>query len=144
MEEDVEPKDEDGVDGWGVCGWYGWVGGLGAVDASSIFGLVRRAGAFAPVLPTFDLVSRMQLPQQYRDNVHFLRSASSSRHKTMVGGGLARASALCVGFSVSGATIAPGSCARPSHSWISRLLISSLSLGISSLFCRVTQCMSDM
>ncbi len=26
MEEDVEPKDEDGVDGWGVCGWDGWVG----------------------------------------------------------------------------------------------------------------------
>jgi hypothetical protein len=42
MEEDVEPKDEDGVDGRGVCGWDRWVGGLGAVDASSIFGLVRR------------------------------------------------------------------------------------------------------
>ncbi len=53
MEEDVEPKDEDGVDGRGVCGWDGWVGGLGAVGASSIFGLVRRAGAFAAVLPTF-------------------------------------------------------------------------------------------
>jgi hypothetical protein len=44
MEEDVEPKDEDGVDGRGFCGWDGWVGGLGAVDASSIFGLVLRAG----------------------------------------------------------------------------------------------------
>jgi hypothetical protein len=29
MVEDVEPKDEDGVDGRGVCGWDGWVGGLG-------------------------------------------------------------------------------------------------------------------
>jgi hypothetical protein len=46
MEEDVEPKDEDGVDGRGGCGWDGWVGGLGAVGASSIFGLVRRSGAF--------------------------------------------------------------------------------------------------
>ena len=25
MEEDVKPKDEDGVDGRGVCGWDGWV-----------------------------------------------------------------------------------------------------------------------
>jgi hypothetical protein len=44
MEEDVEPKDEDGVDGRGASGWNGWVGGLGAVDDSSIFGLVRRTG----------------------------------------------------------------------------------------------------
>jgi hypothetical protein len=60
MEEDVEPKDEDGVDGWGVYGCDGWVGGLGAVGASPIFGMVRRAGAFAVVLPTFVLVSRMK------------------------------------------------------------------------------------
>jgi hypothetical protein len=91
--------------------------GLGAVGASSIFGLVRRAGAFAAVHSTFVLVSRMQLAQQYRGNGHFLSAASSSRHKAMVGA-LARASA---------------------HSWISRLLTSSLSLGISSLFCRATQ-----
>ena len=122
MEEDVKPKDEDGVVRWGVCGWDGWVCGLGAVGASPIFGLVRRAGAFAVVLPTFLLVSRMQLAQQYRGNGHFLSAASSSRHETMVGGALARASALCVGLGVSGATIVSGSCARPSHSWISRLL----------------------
>ena len=53
MEEDVKPKDEDGIDGRGVCGWDGWVCVLGVVGASSIFGLVRRAGAFAAVLPTF-------------------------------------------------------------------------------------------
>ena len=141
MEEDVEPKDEDGVDGRGVCGWDGWVGGLGAVGASSIFGLVRRAGAFAEVLPTFVLVSRMQLAQQYRGNGHLLSAVSSSRHKAMIGGALATASALRVGLGVGGATIVPGSCARPSHSWIYRLLTSSLSLGISSLFCRATQCM---
>jgi hypothetical protein len=47
MEEDVKPKDQDGVDGWGVCGWDGWVCGLGAVDASLVFGLVRGAGAFS-------------------------------------------------------------------------------------------------
>ncbi len=31
MEEDVEPKDEDRVDGRGFCGWDGWVGGLSVV-----------------------------------------------------------------------------------------------------------------
>ena len=38
MEEDVQPKDEDGVDGRGVCGWDGWVCGLGVVGASLAFG----------------------------------------------------------------------------------------------------------
>ncbi len=37
------------------------MGGLGAVGASSIFGLVRRAGSFDTVLPTFVLVSRINL-----------------------------------------------------------------------------------
>ena len=53
MEEDVDPKDEDGVDDRGVYGGDGWVCGLGVVDTSSIFGLVRGAGAFTTVLPTF-------------------------------------------------------------------------------------------
>jgi hypothetical protein len=96
MEEDVEPKDEDGVDGRGVCGWDGWVGGLGAVGTSSIFGLVRGTGTFATVLPTFVLVSRMQFVKQYRGHVHFLSAVSSSRRETMVGGSLPRASALRV------------------------------------------------
>jgi hypothetical protein len=106
---------------------------LGAVGASLIFGLIRGAGAFAAVLPTFVLLPRMQLAQQYRGNGHFLSAASSSRHEAMVGGALARASALRVGLGVSGAAIVSGSCVRPSHSWISRLLTSSLSLGISRL-----------
>jgi hypothetical protein len=72
MEEDVEPKDEDGVGGRGVYGWDGWACGLGVVDTSSIFGLVRRTGTYATVFPTFALVSRMQLVQQHRDNGHFL------------------------------------------------------------------------
>jgi hypothetical protein len=118
-----------------------WVCDLGAVVVSSIFGWVRGVGSFAEVLQTFVLVSRMHLAQQYRDNDHFLSAASSSRRETMVGGSLTRASALRVGLGVSGATIVPGSCARPTYSWISRLLTSSLSLGISSLLFRVTQCM---
>jgi hypothetical protein len=108
MVEDVEPKDEDGVDGRGVCGWDGWVGGLGAVGASSIFVLVRRAGVFTTVLPTFVLVSRMQFAQQYRGNGHFLSAASSSRRETMVSGSLARASTLRVDLGVGGSVITSG------------------------------------
>ena len=60
MEEDVEPKDDDGVDGRGVCGWEGSVCGWGAVGASPIFGLVRRNGTFDTDLSTFVLVSRFK------------------------------------------------------------------------------------
>jgi hypothetical protein len=119
----------------------GWVCDLGTVVASSIFGWIRGDGSFTVVLPTFVLVSRMKLAQLYRGNGHFLSAESSSRHKTMVGGTLTRTSALRVDLGVSGTTIVSGSCVRPSHSWIFRLLTSSLSLGISSLFCRTTQCM---
>jgi hypothetical protein len=114
---------------------------LGAVGASLIFGLIRGAGAFAAVLPTFVLVSRIQFAQRYRGNATSFSAASSSRLEAMVGGALARALAFRVGLGVSGATIVFGSFARPSHSRISRLLTSSLSQGISSLFCRATQCM---
>ena len=58
MEEDVEPEDEDGVDGRGIYGWDGWVGDLGVVDVSSIFGLIRGSGSFTTVSPTFVLVSK--------------------------------------------------------------------------------------
>ena len=119
---------------WRVCG-------LGAVGASLVFGLIRGAGAFPAVLPTFVLVSRLQLAQRYRGFGHFLSAASSSRLQTMVGGALVRASAFRFGLGVSGATIVSGSCAHPSHSWMSCLLTSSLSLGVSSLFCRAPQCM---
>jgi hypothetical protein len=87
-----------------------------------IFGLIRRSGVFAAVLPTFVLLPRMQLAQQYRDHDHFLSAASSSGHETMVGGVLTRVSAWRVGLGVSGATIVSGSCVLPSHSWISRFV----------------------
>jgi hypothetical protein len=65
-------------------------------DTSSIFGLVRRSGAFTTVIPTFVLVSRMKLTQQYRDNGHFLNGVSSSRRETMVGDSLTRVSVFRV------------------------------------------------
>jgi hypothetical protein len=106
-----------------------------------VFGLVRGSGTFATVLPSFSLVSRMPLAQDNRGFGHFFRSVSSSRREAMVGVTLARVSAFRVGLGVSGSTIVSGSCAYPSHLWISRVLTSSSSLGISSLFCRETQCM---
>ncbi len=69
----------------------GWVCCLGAVGASLTFGVVRGAGAFAAVLPTFVLVSGIQLAQRYRGNTATSFSAvSSSRREAMVGGALAR------------------------------------------------------
>ncbi len=78
MEEDVEPKDEDGVDGRGVSGWDGWVRGLGSVVVSLIFGLVRGSGAFTSVIPAFVLGSRIQLAKRYRDNATSFSTSSSS------------------------------------------------------------------
>ena len=75
-----------------------------------------------------------------RVNTTSFSAVSSSRLEEMVDGDLVRSSAFRVGLGVSGATIVSGSCTRPSHSRISRVLTSSLSLGVSSLFCRGTQC----
>ncbi len=119
----------------------GWVCGLGVVDTSLVFGLVRGTGAFATVLPSFTFVSRMPFAQDNHDFDHFFSATSSSRREGMVGCDLVRASTFLVVLGVSGATIVSGSCACPSHLWISLVLTSSSSLGISSLFCRVTQCM---
>jgi hypothetical protein len=97
MEEDVEPRDEDGVDGRGVCRWDGWVGGLGTVGASSLFGLVRGTGVFDEVLPTFVSVQEYN-SRNDRDNDTSFSTVSSSRRETMLGGTLTRASAFRVGL----------------------------------------------
>jgi hypothetical protein len=70
-------------DGWvcdlgavGVSLIFGLIRGTGSlVGDSLIFGLIRGVGDFVAVLPTFVLVSRMKLAQQYRVNGHFLNSA---------------------------------------------------------------------
>jgi hypothetical protein len=111
------------------------------VESTSRVSHIHYPRVYVAVLPTWVLVSRMQLAQRYRGFGYFLSAASSSRLKTMVGGALVKASAFRFGLGVSGATIVSGSCARPLQSWMSCLLTSSLSLGISRLFCRATQCM---
>ncbi len=94
----------------------GWVCGLGAVGASLVFGLVRGTGAFAAVLPSFVLVSKMPFAHHSRGFATSFSASSSLRRETMVGGALARASAFRVGLGVGGAVIAPGLRARPLHS----------------------------
>ena len=104
-------------------------------DTMSIFGLARRAGAFAGGLMTFALVSGFQLAEHNRGQCHFRNAAFSSQLEGMVDGALTRVSVLRVGLGVGGTTIASGSCGHPSHSWTSRLLTSYFCLGVSSLFC---------
>jgi len=56
----------------------GCVCDLCEVGDSSIFGLVRGTGVFTGVLPTFVLVSRIQVEEQYCVNDQFLSAVSSS------------------------------------------------------------------
>ena len=67
---------------------------------SRLWGKHRQCGlhAFAAVLPTFVLVSRMQFAQRYRGNATSFSAESSSRLETMVGGVLTRVSVFRVGL----------------------------------------------
>jgi hypothetical protein len=55
--------------------------GLGAVGASLVFGLVRGAGAFAAVLPSFVLVSNMSFAQHNRGFATSFSATSSLRRE---------------------------------------------------------------
>ncbi len=90
--------------------------GLGAVSTSLAFGLVRGAVAFAVVLPSFPLVSRMPFTQHNHDFGHFFRETSSSRRETMVVVVLRRVSTFRVGLGVGGSVIDPGLRVYPSSS----------------------------
>jgi hypothetical protein len=69
----------------------------------------------------------------------FPRAAFSSLLKSRVGNIIAKASALRVNLNLDGAPISSSSHTHPSHSQTSRLLTSSLSLGVPVP--RPTQCM---
>ena len=115
---------------------FEWVGGLGAVGTSSIFGLVRRAGAFAGGLLTFALISGLQLAQHNRGQCHFLSAAFSLQLESMVGGALTRAKRVVLG--VGRGLIASGSHTHPSHScdgWVCDLGVVG-DLSIFGLACR--------
>jgi hypothetical protein len=77
--------------------------------------------------------------QSDRGFFHYLRAAFSFMLKSRVGNILAKAAALRINLNINGAPIASKSHTHPSHSQTSRLLTSSLSLGVPVP--RPTQCL---
>jgi hypothetical protein len=88
----------------------------------------------------FFAASGVQLAQTNPSGqVHFRRAAFAAMLKSRVGNILAKASALRINLNLDGSPIASKSHTHPSHSQTSRLLTSSLSLGVPVP--RPTQCM---
>ena len=83
--------------------------------------------------------SEVQLAQTQRGMFHFRRAAFSAQLKAKVGSTLAKAVALRTNLNIDGAPITSRTHTHPSHSQTSRLLTSSLSLGVPVP--RATQCM---
>jgi hypothetical protein len=87
----------------------------------------------------FFAASGVQLAQTSSGLFHFRRAAFSSQLKAKVGSTLAKAAALRINLNIDGEPITSRTHSHPSHSQTSRLLTSSLSLGVPVP--RVTQCM---
>ena len=88
----------------------------------------------------FFAASGVQLSQSTSGGLfHFRRAAFSSMRKSRVSLILAEASALRINLNLDGSSITSASHTHPSHSQTSRLLTSSLSLGVPVP--RPTQCM---
>ena len=87
----------------------------------------------------FFAASGVQFAQSNRGPYHYRRAAISSLLKSRVGNILAKAAALRINLNLDGAPIASKSHTHPSHSQTSRLLTSSLSLGVPVP--RTTECM---
>ena len=87
----------------------------------------------------FFAASRVQPAQTQRGMFHFRRAAFAQQLKGKVGLALVKAVALRINLNLDGVPIASKSHTHPSHSQTSRLLTSSLSLGVPVP--RPTQCM---
>jgi hypothetical protein len=87
----------------------------------------------------FFAASEVQLAQSTSGIFHFRRASFSSHLKAKVGSTLAEAAALRINLNIDWAPITSRTHTHPSHSQISRLLTSSLSLGVPVP--RATQCM---
>ena len=87
----------------------------------------------------FFAASGVQLAQTQRGMFHFRRASFSQQLKSKVGLALAKAAALRIDLNLDGSPVASKSHTHPSHSQTSRLLTSSLSLGVPVP--RPTQCM---
>jgi hypothetical protein len=86
----------------------------------------------------FFTTSGVQLVQSTSGQFHYRRAAFSSQLKSKIGNILAKVAALRITLNIDDTPIAPKSHAHPSHSKTSRLLTSSLSLGVPVP--RSTQC----
>jgi hypothetical protein len=78
----------------------------------------------------FFAASGVQLAQSTSGQFHYRCAAFSSQLKSKVGNILTKASSLRITLNIDGAPIDPKSHTHPSHSQTSRLLTSSLSLGV--------------
>jgi hypothetical protein len=87
----------------------------------------------------FFAASGVQLAQPNSGFFHIRRAAFSSQLKAKVGSTLAKAAALRIHLNIDGAPITSTTHTHPSHSQTSRLLTSSLSLGVPVP--RAIQCM---
>jgi hypothetical protein len=87
----------------------------------------------------FFTASGVQLAQSTSDQFHFCRAAFAQQLKSRVDLTLTKAPDLRINLNLDGTSIASKSHTHPSHSQTSRLLTSSLSLGVSVP--RPTQCM---
>jgi hypothetical protein len=93
-------------------------------------------------LTVFFSTSGVQLPETDLDQSHFRRATFTQQLKNRVDLTLAKVADLRITFNLDGAPIISKSHTHPSHSETSRLLTSSLSLGIPVP--RSTQCMWGM
>ncbi len=87
----------------------------------------------------FFAASGVQLVQTQHGMFHFRRAAFSAQLKAKVGSTLAKAAALRINLNIDGSPIVSKYHTHPSHSQTSRLLTSSLSLGVPVP--RPTQCL---
>ena len=86
--------------------------------------------------------SGVQLAQHHRDQFHYHRATVSSQLKSKVGNILSKTDTLRITLNIDGAPVVSRSHTHPSHSQTSRLLTSSLFLGVPVP--RVTQCIRDV
>jgi hypothetical protein len=90
----------------------------------------------------FFAVSGVQLAQPNRGLFHFLLTVFSTTLKVKVGSTLVKTENLRITLNIDGSSITSRTHTHPSHSQTSRLLNSSISLGVPVP--RVTQCMWDV
>ena len=81
-------------------------------------------------LTVFFAASGVQSPESNRGTFHFKRATFLGQLKAKIGSSLGKAATLCVNLNIDGTPITSLSHTHPSHSQTSRLLTSSLSLGV--------------